>query len=722
MNYLPWQMVWTLAGVIGLCANLTSVAEEYPITPEEQAHWAWQKPVRPAIPAVKDASWVRNPIDAFILARLEQEGLRPAPRATREQLARRLALDLNGLPLSLEQLDSFLGDESPDAYDRLMNQLLASPAYGERWGRHWLDVARFAESNGYEHDEDRPDAWRFRDYVIRAFNADKPYDRFVREQLAGDELFPDDPDALIATGFNLLGPDMTDSSDQKQRRQNTLNDMTNTAGLAFLGLTMGCARCHDHKFEPIPQEDYYRLQAFFTPARFRTDLPLASKARQAEHAHQLAELARLTRPYRDKIASLLAPYRDKLRQAKLAKLGEAARQAHQTPREKRTPAQKDLVSKTQRFLAIRAQELTRALTLSDRREKARLERQIKDLERRHAPAPLPVALGLDDPAGVAPPTFVLHKGDLYRPEQEVKPGVPIILTPDHHPRPLTSVSSSGRTGRAALASWLASRENPLTARVIVNRVWQHHFGTGLVATTSDFGLRGARPTHPGLLDWLAVEFMEQGWSVKTLHRLILTSATYQQSCRGEKETHQRDPENHWLGRMNRIRLEGEVLRDSLLDLGGRLQRKMGGPGVFPPIPPEVIKGAKGWRISPDPDDHVRRSVYIFVRRNLRYPFLEVFDQPDTNLSCSARETSTTAPQALTLLNAEEVIATTRACARRVQQQAVTREEQISRCYRLVLGRSPSASEQRLAREFLDDSPLSELVRALCNLNEFVYRE
>ncbi len=678
----------------------------------DEDHWAWKKPARPAVPPVKDRAWPRNAIDRFILARLETAGATPAPPASRATLIRRVSLDLVGLPPSPEEIDAFVNDPAPDAYEKLIDRLLASPRYGERWGRHWLDVARFAESNGYEFDEVRPDAWRYRDYVIAASNDDRPYDRFVMEQLAGDELFPDDPAALVATGFNLLGPDMTDASDQAQRRQNTLNDMTDAAGFAFLGLTLACARCHDHKFEPITQADYYRVQAFFAPAAFRRDVPIAGPARREAHERAVREYEALVEPARDALTRLEEPYRRRLYEERLAKLADEARAAHRTPPERRTDKQKELVEQTNRLLAVTPQAVAAALSAEDRARRDELLAALKKFDDRK-PAPLPVAMGLLDGSGAPPRTFVLERGELSRHADEVKPGFPAIIDP----KP-TSPTGAGR--HAALARWVASADNPLTARVMVNRLWQHHFGRGLVATPNDFGERGGRPTHPELLDWLACEFVARGWSLKAMHRLMLWSATYQQSTAVTPDSRRIDPDNRLLSRMNRPRLEGEVIRDSLLAVSGRLNPAMGGPGVFPPVPAEVAQGSQAWKASPDPRDHVRRSVYVFARRNLRYPFLEAFDLPDSSLSCPKRERSTTATQALTLLNDADVSEAAKALAARVTAAAPADDARVVLAYRLALGRRPTAAELRLAREFLRESPLSEFCRALFNLNEFVY--
>ncbi|HZT83679.1 MAG TPA: DUF1549 and DUF1553 domain-containing protein [Gemmataceae bacterium] len=736
-------------GPLALLALLAAVphlaADDSALAPAQKNHWAWKVPARPALPAVKAPGWVRNPIDAFILAKLEAAGLSPAAPASREQLIRRVTFDLTGLPPTPEEIDDFVKDDLPDAWEKVIDRLLASPHYGERWGRHWLDLARFAECNGYEFDEIRPDAWRYRDYVIDSFNADKPYDRFVKEQLAGDELFPDDPAARVATAFNLLGPDMTDSADQAQRRQNTLNDMTDTAGLAFLGLTMGCARCHDHKFEPIPQGDYYRLQAFFAPAAFRRDLVIAPKEQRAAHAAAQREYEALVRPTREALAKLEEPYRKKLREARLARLSDEARAAHRTPPEQRTAVQKELVEKTNRLLAVPDQAVLQAMTAADRAKHEELREQLRRFDGRRPP-PLPVAMGLQDSPGPPPRTFLLERGELGNRGEEVRPGYPVILSPRQEPAParIRPASSTSTGRRTALAEWIVRRDNPLTARVMVNRLWQHHFGRGLVGTPSDFGLRGERPTHPELLDWLACEFIcdasgrvddeasgrvddeasggvdpRRPWSLKRLHRLMLTSATYQQSTRPSPDARRLDPDNRLLSHMNRLRLEGEVIRDSLLAVGGRLNLKMGGPGVFPPLPAEMAQAAKVWKPSPDPRDHVRRSVYVFARRNVRFPFLETFDLPDSNLSCPKRERSTTAPQALALLNDADVMRAAKALAARLEREAAG-DGRIVLAYRLALGRRPTERELEMGRDFLGRSPLSELCRALFNVNEFVY--
>lgn len=696
---------------------------------EKRNHWAWKAPMRPQAPNVTNVAWVNNPIDTFILAKLEARGLQPAAPATREQLIRRVTFDLIGLPPTPEEIDAFVKDTAMPqaAWEKVVDRLLASPHYGERWGRHWLDLARYAESNGYEFDEPRPNAWRYRDYVINAFNSDKPYDRFIKEQLAGDELWPDEPQALIATGFNLLGPDMTDASSQPQRRQNTLDDMTDTAGLAFLGMTIGCARCHNHKFEPISAADYFRLQAFFTPAEFRKELTVADKSQREAFDKQLQAYQALTKVTQTKFDALESPIRTKLYKNKLAKLSDDDRLAHETPEDRRTGAQKEMAANTARRLVVSAKEIAAAMSMEQQAELAKLQQELKQYDKQK-PKALPTAMALAE-TGKAPRTFILRRGELKNVGEEVFAGWPTILSPGLRVEPASikapSMYTTGR--RTALANWIASSEHPLTARVMVNRLWQHHFGRGIVATASDFGVRGERPTHPELLDWLASEFSSpvpsggekpgtKGWSLKRMHRLMLLSATYQQST----TLNPKDPDNRLYSHMNRLRLEGEIIRDSLLAVSGRLNKKMAGPSVLPPLPAEAAVSAKDWKASADASDHVRRSVYIFARRNLRFPFLEPFDVPDSNQSCPKREQSTTATQALVLLNASDVTAAAKALAARVENEVATPDERISRAYRLALGRSPNDAEKRIATEFLRESPIAEFCRALFNVNEFVY--
>ena len=713
--------------------------------PGTESHWAFQAPSPADPPAVGDKSWSRSSIDQFILTSLEANGLRPATPATKEQLIRRATFGLIGLPPTPEEIDAFVNDGSSSAYEQLIDRLLGSPHYGERWARHWLDLVRYAETDGFEHDALRPHAWRFRDYVIKSFNDDKPYDRFIREQIAGDELWPDNPDAVTATAFHLLGPDMVDSADQVQRRLNTLNDATDTTASVFLGLTFGCARCHNHKFEPFTQQDYFALQAFFAPAVFQRELPVPTASEKAAYDEAMVKYRARADSAQKQLDALEAPYREKLHAERLSRLSEDAQLAHKTPKEKRTMEQVGTVEETAPMLKFTDTELVQAMSADDKARRAQLLDALKKIPK---PPPLPVTMALQNKSGPPPKTYLLARGDYNNPGEEVEPGFPAVLgsrrlegAGQKNSQSVPLLTTGTTKPRTALANWISSPDNPLAARVMVNRIWQHHFGRGLVATPSDFGTRGARPAHPELLDWLAREFIARGWSVKAMHKLILMSATYQQSSHAPPETLVRDPENRLFSRQNRLRLEGEAVRDSLLAIGGRLSRQMGGPGVSPPIPADITKTSKNWTASADAAEHTRRSLYILARRNLRFPFLEVFDAPDSNLSCPERGRSTTAPQSLTLLNSEEVTQASRATAEKLLKDARPTDARVALAFRLILGRRPTAKEQLMATDFLNScssrreearstnfepnsefalADWSELCRVLFNLNAFVY--
>lgn len=698
---MPFPPIRFRAASLVLALSLASLAGAMEFTETQRAHWAWKPPVRRPLPPARKGE-PAHPVDRLLTRRLREKGLRLAPTASRETLIRRLAFDLTGLPPTPAEVDRFLKDRGPEAWSRVVEHYLGSPAFGERWGRHWLDIARYADSNGYEFDEVRPDMWRYRDYVIWSFNSDRPYDRFIVEQLAGDQLNSPDPSALIATGFNLLGPDMTDAADQAARRQNTLNDMTDTAGLAFLGLTVGCARCHDHKYEPISQADYYRLQAFFAGSEFRRDLVVATPDDRARYEVALrqwrAELARL----RGELERLAGGIRRELRQTKIARLPEDLRTAFNLPESERMPDQQKLVDANERNVEPTAAEIAARLPADRKPEFAKVEqayqRHLKSEPRQ------PHAMGLSE-ARETPRTFILGRGEISNREEEVAPGYPVILASTAEPKP-----ASGR--RLTLARWIASPRNPLTARVMVNRVWQHLFGRGIVPTPSDFGVRGESATHPEVLDWLAVGFSSgdwpalprverKAWSIKNLIRVLVHSNAYKQSSHASAAALKADPDNELFSRMNRKRLEGEAIRDAGLAVSGRLNPKMGGMGVFPPIPPEARPAnANVWPVTRDPAEHRRRSIYIFVRRNLGFPGLDVFDGPDTNSSCPRREVTTSAPQALTLINSPESLANARAFAGRVLAAGAGEAERIQAAYRVAFARAATAGEIRAGKEFL----------------------
>jgi hypothetical protein len=710
-----------LLGLAGSVLARDDRIPDKPISAEERSHWAFQPINKPAVPTVRDRASVRNPIDLFIAAKLVPEGIHPSVEADRNTLLRRLTFDLTGLPPGPAEIEQFLKDRSVDAFERVVDRLLASPQYGVRWAQHWLDLARYADTDGFEFDQARLNAWRYRDWVVSSLNRDVPYDRFLELQLAGDELAPDDPEAFIATGFNRCYPDMVDLNDQGLRRQNALNDITETTGLVFLGLTIGCARCHDHKSDPIRQADFYRLQAFFAPARFRNDYPVASTARRRTHERAAAAWEAEASAVRAAIIRLEKPIRDRVAPGlPMGALDEAVN-AYQKAEERRSPAEVRIVFDLLRHDGrIKPADWSRLASPELLAARKQLQARLEQIEK-SAPTAIPTARGTDETGQDAPPTYFLKRGEFSARGPAVDPAFPAVFA-NEPPRIRKTAGSSGR--RTALARWLTRGDHPLTARVMVNRVWQGHFGRGLVGTPSDFGQMGDAPSHPDLLDWLAGEFMARGWSLKALHRLIVTSATYRQSSR-PSPAHDADPENLLLSRQNRRRLDGEAIRDALLEASGELNPALGGPGVFPPLPAELTRlSSKGeiWPVSPRIADQHRRSLYIFVRRNLRYPLFEAFDRPDTNASCPRRAVTTIAPQALSLLNSPLAVGAAKSVARRVSREAGTSlDARIERAYLLTLGRVPDEQERKLALSFFGTAAsIDDFCLTLLNLNEFLY--
>jgi hypothetical protein len=689
----------------GFAAAIGLRAADDPFTPTQRQLWSLQ-PVRAAAPpAVKNRRWVRTAIDAFVLADLEKAGITPSPPAERITLIRRASLDLIGLPPTPAEVAAFLADRSPHAFDTVVDRLLASPQYGERWARHWLDLARYAESEGFKADETRPNAWRYRDYVIKAFNADKPYDRFVMEQLAGDELWPDDVDARVATGFNRHYPDESNARNLLQRRQEILNDITDVTGSVFLGLTVGCARCHDHKFDPILQADYYRLQAFFANVRAADDVPLVARAQVDLYRTRLAEWEEKTRDVRGRIGALEAPKRREIEQDLIQKYPEAIQSAIAKPSGERTPVDWQMFYKAKAYLdpssysyVAPSKTVGGQLKGDSRKQWDGLQAELKTFDPLY-PGELPMAAGMVDATRVAPATHTLYGGAYDAPVDEVQPGFLTIL--DAKPAtiaPPASIESTGR--RTALARWIVSPSNPLTSRVMANRIWHHHFGRGLVASPSNFGISGERPTNPALLDWLATEFVRSGWSMKAMHRLIMRSSVYQQSSGWQAEAAKLDSTGGLWWRYPRRRLEGEVIRDASLAVAGLLNQKVGGPSVFPEVPPGM-ESRGGWKVSEQAEDRNRRSVYVFVRRNTRYPLFETFDMPDTHESCARRDVTTSPLQALMMLNSGMTIDWAQAFAARVLRQAgADPDAQVSLAYQLAYSRAARAPERASALEFL----------------------
>jgi hypothetical protein len=730
--------------------------ENRPVTEEERRWWSFVKPVRPPVPTVKNATRVKNPIDAFVLAALESKGLQPAPRASRRTLIRRVYFDLIGLPPRPEEVQAFENDPAPDAYARLINRLLDSERYGERWARHWLDVARYADSDGYEYDLLRPNAWRYRDYVIRALNQDKPYNRFILEQLAGDELPDRDYDSLVALGFCRNGPFIGDMvlMQNEMTRQDELDDIVSTTSAAFLGVTIGCARCHNHKYDPLAQKDYYRMVSVFAPS-VRTDIPLVPAHLVEQYNKQVLEIDIKIDQLTQQIRLLQKPTRDRLVEAKYKELPEPLQVAIKTEPAKRTEAQKRQASQVIATVGVTETDLMAALSPEDRKKTEEVKKQIADLEKSKPPA-LPSAMAITDPTSTPANSYFLHRGSTISKGSPMEPGPPLVLSASGReivfPKPAPQAKTTAR--RLALAQWLSSEENPLTARVMVNRIWQHHFGKGIVETPNDFGRMGAAPTHPELLDWLATEFVRHGWSVKAMHRLMLTSSTYQQASDFTSAVNQKkDPQNQLLWKMPLQRVEGEIIRDSMLAVSGGLNLKSGGPSVFPEVDPGLIGlieaiSKSGWPVTKDGPELWRRSIYVAQKRTVTAPIMDLFDPPDLVSSCPKRSTTTVAPQALQLLNNKFVIGQSTLFAERLHNEVGKAPvEQIRRAFRLSYGRLPDAMELEASQSFLkkqlayhhglikklqdqgidpaeipdpDKAALTDLCHSLLNSNEFVY--
>jgi hypothetical protein len=697
------------------------------LTDEDRQWWAIQPIRRPALPdhvassvrplpssaassgptvATACDDWSCTPVDRFVLDRMLGEGLAPVPPADRRTLIRRVTLDLTGLPPTVEEIEAFVRDERPDAYERLVDRLLASPRHGEAWARHWLDLVRYAESDGYKQDAYRPQAWHYRDYVIRSFNADKPYRQFVLEQIAGDEIAPDDPDALVATGYLRLGIYEYNQRDVRTQWANILNDLTDVTADVFLGLGMSCARCHDHKFDPILQVDYYRLQAFFAPIAWRDDLPVVSGEVLARYRQQLAAWEAKTADLRAEIDAIERPYREAAVKAALDKFPDDMRALFAKPPGERSPLEQQLVA------------LAMLQTVGDEAKvdfgkklkgeaKARWEALRKELAALEAekPAPLPCPPTITDIGPVAPEVVIPGK----RNAEPVEPGPLTLLDP--RPAPIVPPPSGTTTGRrTALARWLVAEDNPLPARVLANRLWQYHFGRGLAEAPSDFGRLGQPPSHPELLDWLARELIERDWSLKTLHRLMVTSATYRQSSYGPEVAAQaaRDPANRWLARMTVRRLTAEQIRDAALAVSGELDLRMGGEGA-------------------DLERGTRRAVYLKVFRNTHDPALNLFDAPDGIASTPVRNTTTTPTQSLFLINGPWMLARAHAFAARLgAASSATLPERIDQAYLLAFGRHPKVDEQTEALRFLQNhggtshEAWTDLCHVLLNSSEFLY--
>ncbi len=708
------------------------------VSEKDRQHWSYRPLARTDPPVPATASWAINPIDRFILAAQEAKGLHPNPQASKRTLIRRLSFDLIGLPPTPEEIDAFERDSSPDAYGKLVDRLLASPHYGERWGRHWLDVARYADSAGYEEDRPRPNAWRYRDFVIQAFNADVPYDKFIQWQVAGDLLAPGNHDALIATGFITAAPDVRPDfiNFRKKDRFDELDDIVSTTGSAILGLTLGCARCHDHKFDPLPMADYYRFTAFFTGTE-RNDRPL--NAAQGEEYERLeSKYDKQFRVANKELTKWVAKLTDRVRLQKIDALpvSDAEKALLRAPKDDGNVPQKALLDRFQEQLRTSHSIVRASISTSEQAKWDELDRAVKQVEATE-PADIPRVLSIDE--GKPQKTYLLARGNPDQPGPEVTSGFLTVLTPPGASNPNAKLS------RADLARWLTDDVHgagALTARVAANRLWQHHFGCGLVETPGDFGNRGDSPSNSALLDWLASELIRSGWKLSRIQKLILTSATYRQDISSDPDRSAIDPADRLWWRRNPERIEAEVLRDSILAVSGRLNNRLYGPAVKPHINSEAItitNPAKNYDEWPanvvDGPDTWRRSVYIFIKRANLFPFLQSFDAPNAIGSCTRRNPTTVAPQALTLLNEAFVRDQARAFAARLAPIGST-EERIQSAFLLAFGRKPTAHECETAVAFItaqadeyrssnavpqpDAAALADFCQSLFASNEFSF--
>lgn len=684
--------------------------------------WAYQPVAEPAVPAVKHAKWVRTPIDAFVLERLEAHGLTPAPEADRGTFIRRATLDAWGLLPTPQEVADFENDRSPDAYEKLVDRLLASPHFGERQARRWLDLARYADSSGFQNDQTRPNNWRYRDYVINAFNSDKPFDQFIKEQIAGDELWPDSQEAQIATGFLAGYPDNSNSRDLVQRHYQIATDITDLVGETFLASTIGCARCHNHKVDKISQKEYFELQAYFSNVAFNERTPIKEGA-ETEWDKSFAEQQAIYQDATKEIRAAQKAIVDEIREIGLQYYKERyltdSRDAIFKPESQWTPLDRWV---NFRLKAV-VNENNIASYLTDASKKGFPDYSLRYVELKLEYDRLREELNKYDslrPAGgsatyttaleLGPDPIPIHvrfTGIHERPLEEVQPGLPALWTGDNEPVITPTENSTGR--RTALANWIASPENPLTSRVYVNRVWAQYFARGIAGTPGDFGRAGEKPTHPELLDYLAHEFVENGWSVKKLHKEILLSSVYRQSSAERADVLAVDPNNHLLAIYPRKRLEAEEIRDALLYASGELNPTIGGPAVFPPLPPNL--GASGvdfnggglWPVSKTPEDHKRRSIYTFVRRSMPYPLTASFDPADPSAPHHKRDVTTTPLQALTLFNSDIVSKWSQSLAGRLINEAGTNTDaQLAHLYRILFSREPNRTEKTALKSFLKE--------------------
>ena len=697
------------------------------IAEDDREFWSFKPIVRPAVPQIQNSEFkIQNPIDAFVLAKLRTQGLDFAPDADRATLIRRVTLDLTGLPPAPAEVDSFVNDTAPDAYEKVVDRLFASQAYGERWARHWLDVAGYADSNGSsEADSPRLHAWRFRDYVIRALNADKPWNEFIAEQLAGDELAgathadtqqaisdPKRRDDLIATAFLRMAPDGTGdpNDDMKLARNQVIAEELKVVSSSLLGLTVGCAQCHDHRYDPIPQTDYYRLRAIFEPAfdwqsRWRPPFQRQYSLYTPEERAKAAEIEKQVGDINRAAQAMSKKFLDEIFEKEVVKLPEEDREpyraARATAEKDRTPEQKALIKKYPNALALYS------LDLYDKdAQKKVLDKTAEGTKLRATLPPEGMVMALTEVKGIVPETHLFNRGDHDQPKQAVTPGeLTVLATPQIEPFKADHVPSGSSGRRLAYAHWLTSGKHPLVARVLVNRFWLNHFGRGIVNTPGDFGALGERPTHPELLDWLASEFMDGGWKLKPLHRLMVLSTTYRQSSRSDASL-RIDPDGRFFGRFKMQRLDAETLRDTMLAAAGTLNPSSFGPPVSIGRDPvgRIVVGKEQLnanrdvtKVEPSGPEDFRRSIYVQVRRKTPLTVLETFDAPTMQPNCELRTRTTVAPQSLMMMNDTFVLDAARSLATRLRADLPDdTRAQIVNAWRILFSRAPQEADVQRA--------------------------
>lgn len=702
-----------------LILEYTSAAETSRTSP------SYQPLIRPKIPT--ETTSCPNPIDAFWKASLNKVGITPAQEANKQTLLRRLHMDMTGLPPKSEEVQMFLNDESPDAYEKVVEKLLASPAFGEHWGQQWLDLVRYSDSEGFKLDRIRPDAWKFRNWVIQSFNDDLPYDKFISWQIAGDELAPDNKDARIATGFLRLAPEESNGADYTQIRQDILNDVTDVTSQAFLGLTMGCARCHNHKFDPIRQEEYFQFQAFFSGIIYPDAIPLSSIS--LTPSQKSIEEKALS--MRKDLALMMRDHEKDLFEEIVVALDPQTQIALKTPPEKRTVTQSQLATLASKQIDRRKTKLYRRLKPEQR---TIYDKTFENLANLAKQLPIQEAyMGVSEKYTKAPATFRLAQGDVRKPKEEVQPGFPLWIEKEQ-PHVTALSNSSGR--RTALAKWLTQPTHPLTSRVIVNRIWQGYFGAGLVANSSDFG-KASEPYHqPEILDWLASDLVRNQYSLKSIHRLIVNSSPYKLASKVTdqevlKKGNQIDPENNLVWHAEVRRLSAEQVRDAILHASGDLNSGMHEGVVRFALPASLANSRYAWTKDEAQASAKKRSIYLIQRRNLPNPSLEAFDFPDRNLSCSNRNDTVTAVQALALLNDPEIFDHAQNLAANIMQKTGNNTHlQIQAGFLAILKRSPDSKELEQSRVFIEVTSaavdplerLADLLHALLNTSEFLELE